>query len=82
MCRDRKGNVSAFDVLNLLKDEGAAYDRDLSLCFAGECFFDSIKHHHLAAFFLSVVSQRTKTSDAIVRGPWLRMAPLRPALMI
>lgn len=76
------GNVPAFDVLDLPKNEDAAYDRDLSLCFADECFFDFIKHHHLAAFSLSDVSQRTKTCDATVRDSWLRMASLRSALTI
>lgn len=33
------GNVPAFDVFNLPKNEGAAYDRDLNICFAGEFFF-------------------------------------------
>ncbi len=58
--------------------EGAAYDRDLSLCFAGECFFDFIKHHHLAAFSLSDVPQRTKTCDATVGDPWLANRALWP----
>ena len=30
------GNVPAFDVLNLPKNEGADFDRDLDVCFAGE----------------------------------------------
>ena len=30
------GNIPAYDILNLQENEGAAYDRDLNLCFAGE----------------------------------------------
>ena len=36
------GNVPAYDVLNLPENEGADYDRDLSLCFTGEYLFGSI----------------------------------------
>lgn len=30
------GDIPAFDVLNLAKNEGADYGKDLALCFAGE----------------------------------------------
>lgn len=39
------GNVPAFDVFNLPQNEGAAYDRDLNICFAGE-FFSFCKGGH------------------------------------
>lgn len=36
------GNVPAFDILNLPKNEGANSDRELRLCFAGEYLSNNI----------------------------------------
>ncbi len=36
------GNIPEYDLLNLEKNEGGNHDKDLNICFAGECWIYSL----------------------------------------